>query len=267
MIVTTPHWIDLDGAANVRDVGGLPTDDGGTTAFNRLIRADNLQGLSPADIRRLVDGHGVRTVADLRTGVEVSSEGPGPMTREPAVAIHHLSLFPEAGHNTDVAVAVDENAPVVLPWKEIERQQRQTAGIAGVYLGYLQDRADSVIAALRLIAGSEGATIVHCAAGKDRTGTVVALALAEVGVSRAAIVADYAASAERMTQIFDRLRRSHTYAADLGDEDVDKHTPRAVSMQRLLDAMDAELGGVQTWLRAHGWKDDDAAALRRQLLG
>ena len=266
VIVTMPHWIDLDGAANVRDVGGLPTDGGGTTAFNRLIRADNLQGLSTADIRRLVDEHGVRTIADLRTGVEVDSEGPGPMTREPAVAIVHLSLFPEAGRNTDVAAARAADAPVVLPWKEIEREKRESSGIAGVYLGYLDDRADSIIAALRLIAGSDGATIVHCAAGKDRTGTVVALALAEVGVSHEAIVADYAASADRITAVFARLRTSHTYADDIEGEDVAKHTPQAVSMQRLLEAMDEYFGGASRWLRDHGWTEQDAAALRAKLL-
>ena len=263
--MTTPHWIDLDGAANVRDVGGLPTADGGTTAFNRLIRADNLQGLSAADVRRLVEEHGVRAVADLRTEVEVRSEGPGPMTREPAVTIHHLSLFPEAGHNTDVAVMQDD-APVVLPWKDTERTRQRAGGIAGVYVGYLEDRADSIIAALRLIAETDGATIVHCAAGKDRTGTVVALALAEVGVSREAIVADYAASADRIEQIFDRLRASSTYADDVDDEDVAKHTPRAVSMQRLLEAMDEYFGGAPKWLREHGWTERDAAALRSALL-
>ena len=59
-----------------------------------------------------------------------------------------------------------------------------------------------------MIAHSPGATIVHCAAGKDRTGTVVAIALAEVGVTREAIVADYARSAERIEHIFGRLRSS-----------------------------------------------------------
>jgi protein-tyrosine phosphatase len=44
-------WIDLEGAVNVRDVGGLPTGDGGQTAYGRLLRAENLQELSPADVR------------------------------------------------------------------------------------------------------------------------------------------------------------------------------------------------------------------------
>ena len=45
-------WIDLEGAVNVRDLGGLPTDDGGQTVVGRLLRADNLQELSPSDVSR-----------------------------------------------------------------------------------------------------------------------------------------------------------------------------------------------------------------------
>jgi protein-tyrosine phosphatase len=267
--VTSTRWVELDGAENVRDLGGLPTTDGRTVQAHRLIRSDNLQALSETDVRRLVDELEVRAVADLRTGVEVSNEGPGPMTREPLVDVRHLSLFPEAGENTDAVAAEDE--PVVLPWQNRDRQateDERRRGVAGVYLGYLDDRADSIIDALRLIAGSSGATVVHCAAGKDRTGVVVAIALAEVGVDRQAIIDDYALSADRVEAVITRLAARRTYASDLGraDIDVDRHKPRAVTMERLLDAMDDTHGGVPAWLRAHGWTDADGEALRHKLL-
>ncbi|MDT4957809.1 MAG: protein-tyrosine phosphatase, partial [Pseudonocardiales bacterium] len=112
--MSSSRWINLAGAANVRDLGGLPTVDGQHTQPNRLIRSDNLQGLTDADVRVLLDDHEVRAVADLRTGVELDSEGPGPLTREPSVDVQHFSLFPEAGRNTD-AGALDDDGPVVLP--------------------------------------------------------------------------------------------------------------------------------------------------------
>jgi protein-tyrosine phosphatase len=266
--VSSSRWIDLDGAANVRDLGGLPTSDGHLTRPDRLIRSDNLQGLTPKDVRRLVDEHGVRAIADLRTQVEVALEGPGPMTHEPLVAVRNFSLFPESGQHTDVA-ALDDDAPVVLPWQNRDTDitaDSSNRGASAIYLRYLDDRADSVIATLRLIAGTDGATIVHCAAGKDRTGVVVALALAEVGVSRGAIVEDYALSADRIEAIFGRLRSSRTYIDDLADESIDKHRPRATTMERLLDALDESYGGASGWLRTHGWTDDDAVALRKHLL-
>ena len=262
----TARWIELAGADNVRDLGGLPTATGTAVQPGRLIRSDSLQDLTPADVRRLVDDLGVRAVADLRTGVEVAGEGPGPMTREPAVRVEHLSLFPEPD---EVAVADSGDGPVVLPWQERqETEDERRRGVSGVYLRYLDERADSVLAALRLIAGSPGATIVHCAAGKDRTGVVVALALAEVGVTREAIVDDYALSAERVEAILERLVARRTYATDLvKDEPIDKHKPKPATMVRLLDALDEQYGGVPAWLRSHGWSEQDAAALRRKLLG
>src|SRR3954471_7137361 len=113
--VAASRWIELDGAENVRDLGGLPTVDGRVVQRHRLIRSDSLQALTGDDVRYLVDEVGVRAVADLRTGVEVSSEGPGPITREPLVEVVHLSLFPEAGDNTDAVAADEDNQPVVLP--------------------------------------------------------------------------------------------------------------------------------------------------------
>ncbi len=266
--MTSARWIELDGASNVRDVGGLPTEDGRVVQPGRLIRSDSLQELSDDDVRRLVDELQVRAVADLRTEVELAHEGPGPMTREAGVELVHLSLFPASGETTDAAA---DDEPVVLPWQNRDAPEgvdvaEARRGASGVYLRYLDDRADSILSALRLIANTDGATIVHCAAGKDRTGVVVAFALAEVGVTREAIIDDYARTAERIEAIFARLTARRTYAADLSAEDVDRHTPRAATMQRLLDAMAELHGGVPAWLRAHGWTERDAAALRRHLL-
>ena len=268
-MTTTSRWIDLDGADNVRDLGGLPTVDGRVVRSHRLIRSDSLQSLSPADVRYLVDDLDVRAIADLRTGVEVDLEGPGPMTREPSVDIRHLSLFPEVGETTD-AVADDGEGPVVLPWQNRERVEppdERRRGAPGIYLSYLDDRADSIVAALRLIAHSDGATVVHCAAGKDRTGVVIAIALAEVGVVPDSIVDDYAQSAERTARTIHRLASRRTYADDLlKDVDIDQHKPRAATMHHLLAAIDDVHGGVPAWLRAHGWTDADAVALRAKLL-
>jgi hypothetical protein len=67
-------WIELEGAVNVRDLGGLATEDGGKTVDARLLRADNLQELSPADVEQLVRGIGLTTVVDLRSSAELASE-------------------------------------------------------------------------------------------------------------------------------------------------------------------------------------------------
>ena len=85
------RWLALEGAANARAV--VP---------GVLLRSDNLQGLSPRDVRLLLDGEGLEVVLDLRTEIEIELEGPGPMTSEPGVRIERRSLYPESGGNTDL---------------------------------------------------------------------------------------------------------------------------------------------------------------------
>jgi protein-tyrosine phosphatase len=266
------RWIQLKGAANVRDLGGLPTRDGGLTRPGRAFRADNLQGLTPADVRHLVHDLGVRTVVDLRTAVEVEKEGPGPLTREPLVRHRHCSLFPEGGQMTDV------DADALLPWQADDRpapvsvERRTGPGEVasmlsiGYYLGYLRDRPDSVVTALRAVADEDGAAVVHCAAGKDRTGVVVALALAAVGVTREAIVADYVATGDVLDSILDRLRNSPTYAEDLDHRPPDAHRPRRQTIIRFLETLDERSGGPVRWLAEAGFGAADVSRLRARLL-
>jgi protein-tyrosine phosphatase len=257
------RWMTLDGAVNVRDLGGLPTADGGITKPGRILRGDNLQGLTGADVGRLVEELKLRHVIDLRSAAEVRLEGPGPLTRVPEIGIHHLSLFAEGGRYTDVeADTVDDRA---LPWQERTDEDLAELRVTGYYYGYLRDRPDSVVQALRVMAGDDGAALVHCAAGKDRTGVVSALALEVAGVTREAIVADYVATGERLERILERLRASETYRLDLDSTPADSHLPRAEYMGQFLATLDADFGGPMAWLTSNGWTPADTASLRARL--
>lgn len=254
------RWLALEGAVNARDLGGLALAAGGSTARGVLLRADNLQGLTDVDVRRLVDESGVRVVIDLRTGVEVELEGPGPLVRDGHAEIRHRSLHPEFGDRTDVDV------DAVLPWQRGHpHEDGDETPAVRAYLGYLRDRPDSIVAALRDAAHAPAATIVHCAAGKDRTGMVCALALAVAGATREAIVADYVATGERIAPLMARLRASPTYAADLEGQADDDHRPRPETMERVLDVLDQRHGGPVEWLARAGFDAGDAAALRDRL--
>jgi protein-tyrosine phosphatase len=252
-------WIDLEGAVNVRDLGGLPTQDGNETVAGRLLRADNLQELSPSDIRRLVRDIGVTTVVDLRSSAEVASEGPAPLDTVPGVRHAHHPVIPELGSATDAV------AEALLLKQEKDRSRFPSDPTCGHYLGYLEDRPDQVVDAVRSIAHAEGAALVHCAAGKDRTGVVVALALTAAGVRPEAVVADYAATGDRIEAILGRLRKSRTYARDIDSQPVVAHLARPETMAAFLQQMDVRYGGVVRWLADQGFDDDDLRLLRAKL--
>ncbi|WP_113701475.1 tyrosine-protein phosphatase [Nonomuraea lactucae] len=256
------RWIDLEGAVNVRDLGGLPTSDGGVTRYGRILRADNLQGLTHRDVSRLVGELKLRHVVDLRSTAEVALEGPGPLTREQGVTHHHLTLFAEGGRHTDVeAETVDIEK--VLPWQE--RRLDEDLRVTGFYYGYLRDRPDAVVAALRAMSLDDGAAVVHCAAGKDRTGVLSALALEAAGVTREAVVEDYVATGERLELVLRRLRSSATYRDDLDSRPADDHMPRARYIQQFLGVLDERFGGPMGWLELHGWTSQDTEAVRARL--
>jgi protein-tyrosine phosphatase len=121
------------------------------------------------------------------------------------------------------------------------------------------------VGALRSIARDEGAALVHCAAGKDRTGVVVALALTAAGVRPQAVVADYAATGERVEAILSRLRRSPTYSRDIDSLPADAHRARPETMAAFLEQMDSRYGGVAQWLAHHGLGASELDMLRIKL--
>jgi protein-tyrosine phosphatase len=245
-----PRWLQLEGAVNARSV--VP---------GVLLRADNLQSLSAADVRRLVDEESLEVVLDLRTDVEVQAEGPGPLMNHGTVRIEHRSLYPDSGGTTDVETAVK-------PWGHEDRDGLpEETPVVRAYMSYLRRRPDSIVAAVRTIGRADGAVLVHCAAGKDRTGVVVALALDAAGVDRDMIVSDYVATGERVHAILHRLLQSATYREELRDTDPQSHAPLAETMERVLELVDAHAGGSADWLLSNGLAEDDLFRLCRRLSG
>jgi protein tyrosine/serine phosphatase len=246
-------WIELEGCANARDLGGLPTVDGRTTKHGVLLRSDNLQDLTASDIECLA-GHGLGTVLDLRTAAEVEITGPGPL-RETAVKHIHLDLIPHGfeGRSPIDRAIPDEDAP--------------EHAVDHFYFDYVRDAPDGIATALRTIADpGAGAVLVHCAAGKDRTGVIVALALSLVGVHRDVVVGDYVRTNERITGVRDRLLATELYAEHTRGRSLDSFKPHAYSMERFLDRVDREYGGVHGLAMSIGVDEETVARLSRRLL-
>jgi len=253
-------WIELEGAVNARDLGGLPTIDGGSTVHGRLLRSENLQELTPGDVSRLVEELGLTTVVDLRSTNEVTIEGPAPLDALSEVRHAHHPVLKEFLDVSDTL-----KAALLTESIEADRERYPDDPMCGHYLGYLENRPEEVVGALRTITTAPGAAIVHCAAGKDRTGVVVALALTVAGVEPQAIVDDYMATDDRLEAIVERLSRSRMYAGEITSRPVKAHAPRAETMKAFLEQLTVRYGGIDAWLTANGFGEAEVATLRAKL--
>jgi protein tyrosine/serine phosphatase len=248
--MTVTRWLDLTGAVNVRDLGGLPIAGGGTTRSGVLLRADTLQELTADDVAMLMDW-GLRTIIDLRTPMEAEREGRGPLERE-AVAYHNLPFMPD-----ELMMPNDDKGRELIVAERRERDRVHH------YLNYLRYAGDRVVRAVKVIAAPDGPpALFHCAAGKDRTGVLTALLLDAVGVEREAIIADFALSNERIERIGSRLRRFPTYANYTGKISTRDMGNDPQTMVDVLATLDSEYGGAAGWLLSAGMTESELSTLR-----
>ena len=244
------RWVELEGADNTRDLGGLAVAGGGHTRFRRVLRAGTLQDLTPDDVRYLTEDVGIRTVMDLRLPDEAEREGSA-LSDIPAV--RYLSL--------PLSSAGNIRADIVADSAEID--------IVAHYVALLEGSAANIVTAVRAFADDlSWPAIFHCAAGKDRTGVLAAVVLDAVGVSREAIIADYAMTGQRIEQIITRLLRLATYrdmqALSRGVKGA--ATADEESMAAFLDELHARYGNGAGYLTAHGMTRGELAALRDALV-
>jgi protein-tyrosine phosphatase len=192
----------FEGCVNFRDLGGYRTADGRMVAWRTLFRADGLNKLTDADVAQLGE-LGLATVIDLRTLDEAEQRGSFPVDRVP---VTYLGL-----PLTDVLPATEE-----LPdWKE-------AAYVAARYGAMVSEGGPMLTSAIQALAtGDALPAVMHCSAGKDRTGVLSALILAFLGVPDETIVADYALSAAAMGRLLERLKAEYPEAQDA----VEKYAP------------------------------------------
>lgn len=241
-------WLSVDNAVNLRDVGGLPGRGGGTTRHLLLLRSGSLRLLGPDDARVLLSVYGVGTVVDLRTAREVAADGPSVLAHA-GVATLHLPLVDDVERVLPEATGAD---PVVA--------------LRNAYRGYLDERGHHLVTLARLVAGSTTATLVHCAAGKDRTGVAVAVLLDAVGIERSAVVADYVATNDVIEDVVRTLAAAYGYTGAIQGVDRTAHLARPAVLTELLERLDADHGGAAGWLREHGLAEHELTALRGRLV-
>ncbi|MCD2195705.1 tyrosine-protein phosphatase [Actinomycetospora endophytica] len=217
------------GALNFRDLGGLPASQGRRMCHGVLFRSDTLQALTDDDVAVLVDRLGLEIVIDLRVGAEAVEQGRGPLV------------------GRDVTYL---NAPLREAAPNDEPADRQALLFSLMHLEAPTSVLGSVVRAAAAFAGRP--TVVHCAAGKDRTGLVVTLLLALAGVDREAIVADYLASGPNMAAVMARFGTWPRYAAHMAAVAPELYQAHEGTVRGVLEALDERYGGARGWALARG---------------
>jgi protein tyrosine/serine phosphatase len=251
----TVGWIDLEGAHNVRDLGGLAVAGGGRTRDGVLLRSDALDQLTAADVDRLVAVVGLAHVVDLRSAGERLERGRG---RLGEAAVRYTEV--EVIGPDDLARRAEVRAAALA------RGEPAARIIADGYVELLDLGAAAFGDAFAAVATPGGTpALVHCAIRKDRTGVLVALLLDAAGVERDEIVADYARTGERMAPIIERWMVERTSAGMT--EQLAAFTASAApeTMAQFLDALHDRWGGAGGYLEAAGQPAALVASWRDQL--
>lgn len=238
-----PGRLDVPGTHNFRPVAP------GRLRPGQLYRSDGLHRLTRAGRRALTD-LGVGTVIDLRSAFDRRFGGRDRLrgTGADLVAIPVAGTVPGSSHKDTDPAQLD---------------------LRSVYRTILTHYRAELGLAVRVIAEAEAPVLVHCTAGKDRTGLVVALTLSALGVDYPVIAADYAATQANLDGEWTErmLRRVRRFRVPVTDNllEVLAHSPEPV----LLDTwawLEEEHGGVTAYLEQAGVDEPVVRRLRERLL-
>ncbi|MFV0319082.1 MAG: tyrosine-protein phosphatase [Microbacterium sp.] len=260
--------MSIDGLYNFRDTGGMPLAGGGTSRPGVLFRSDALRGLTPKGEEQLA-ATDIGVIVDFRTPQERAS---APDTIPVSRPFRTLDLSILQGAVAETAKDfLGSSAPSP---EAVAAAMTQLPTLDQMYIGILQSGASAFAEVARLVGASTDdpptAVLVHCTAGKDRTGIATALMLSAAGAERAAVVADYASSqdnlagpwADGMVQMVESFGIPMTPAF----RTLLTGTPPG-AIEAALDWVDAQHGDAAGYLASGGLTDDELGALRTRVAG
>lgn len=232
--------LELEGVFNLRDVGGYPAVGGRTTRWRALLRSDALHRLDPAG-GAVLAGLGLNTVVDLRTEAEAD--------------IAPSALDGLTNRTTHISLLAGDLAALPLE-------------LDAIYRYMIEECGDAIGAAIKALSESGSLpALVHCSAGKDRTGIVVALVLAVLGVPDEVIAADYELSAAYLdagqTPAIAQLQANTGLGSELTGPLLSSPAPLMLDVLAWARAGD---GSVDGYLLDHGLTRADLERLRAALL-
>jgi protein-tyrosine phosphatase len=262
----------LEGTVNFRDTGGLPLAGGGRSAPGLLYRSDAISALTPRGLESLAESE-IDVIVDLRTPAE-QRMAPDRLPAARSFTRLNLPLFEGAftGAAQEEMQRARQSGNAGAAARAVEAAVAQLPTLGGIYTEMLQDGSTVFAETARAVAGTDegSAVLVHCTAGKDRTGVVVALILSAAGVEADAVAADYRKSEANLSgEWADRmLGMIKDLGVPLTDDVVALVTgaPEA-AINRALEWIHEHHGDAAAYLLSGGLTEAELAMLRRRLRG
>lgn len=248
------RFVPFEGSINFRDFGGYDTTDGRRVDWGKLYRCGALSNLTEADHERFTN-LSVGVICDLRRDDEVEMN-PTP-AHPPFHVRQHIPIAP--GSSPMLRESLQGSAHGVAD--RINFMVEITREIA-------RDHHDAYSRLFRHLLESDGAFLLHCSAGKDRTGFGAALILSAIGVDEDTIVQDYLLTnqAECLFRFMGERMRGH-YGDKLDDGSLEAITGvREEYLRAALDEVRTRHGSVDGYLEEIGVGEAERAELRHRLL-
>lgn len=245
----------LSGAWNFRDVTDLKTDEGRCVGSGFLFRSSELSNLDDSGAQDLVN-LGVTDIFDVRDYKEIDHSG---TDRAPTGIEVHVLPFD---------LRPDGKAPHEMTHEEYVASR--TNYMIGVYesMPALPGAMSCVDQVIKLLGTADRRLLVHCAAGKDRTGWVVSVVLGALGVRAEEIMADYLRSNADIGKLREHLKK--IYAPPEGSEPIEISDDLLGVREDYLEAaqkvMTEQFGSLDGYLEACRVTKEDLKRLRARLL-
>ena len=233
-------WPDL---LNARDLGGLSTTAAEHTKWRCVVRADNLNKLAPPGLAALV-AYGVRTIIDLRDPRELK-EFPNPLAAAPPIGLAFV------------------NTPLIsdAEWEAIRDPAEMSKGFV---LTAQLSHANVVMAIAATSDAPPGGVVIHCHAGKERTGIVSAVLLSLAGVSDTDVAEDWVASDAYLQPLYDEWLANEVDPA-IRAKRAEGFVTRAEHILDVLSEVRRSHGSLEDYLLAGGLTAEQLDRVRRRL--